>query len=49
MLRWLSEYWRNVIQSVLTALGIVFLFIESYEVISDACLTSALVGQNCRI
>lgn len=35
MLRWFSEYWRNILQSVLTALGVVFLLIESYEVITD--------------
>ena len=35
MANWLSEYWRKVIQSVLTSLGIVFLIIESYEVITD--------------
>lgn len=35
MFRWVKEYWRSVLQSVLTALGIVFLFIEAYEVITD--------------
>lgn len=35
MLRWFSEYWWNILQSVLTALGVIFLFVESYEVITD--------------